>query len=153
MGRRGPAPVPTKLRLLHGARESDVNMDEPIPRSGDIERPYDMSVDVSAIFWRTVRELEHMGLAAPSDVDSIAAYAEAVDKHRKAAALLKVSPILVKGIHGNLVRNPALIVQRDTALLIRAFAQEFGLTPSARTRIETVKAQAATDDNPFAGHG
>lgn len=149
MGKRGPAPKPTALRLLEGARERDVNRNEPIARSGRIEPPAGMSDDVRVIFDYVVDELEHMKIASPADRDSIACYAEAVDKHRKASAVLAKSPVLIKGIHGGMVRNPALAVQRDAAQMIRQFAQEFGLTPSARARIDSER--LADDDlNPFA---
>jgi phage terminase small subunit len=46
-----------------------------------------------------------------------------------------------------------LQVQRDSAQVIRAFAHEFGLTPSARARIEVKTDQDAGQDNPFAGLG
>jgi P27 family predicted phage terminase small subunit len=150
MGRRGPAPKPAKLRLLEGARERDINQNAPIPRSGEVVPPDEMSDDVRAIFDYTLAELEHMGIVAPADRDALVAYCEAVDKHRKASALLARSPVLVKGMHGNLVRNPAMQIQRDAAHLIRQFAQEFGLTPSARARIDRDRDD---DDgaNPFAG--
>lgn len=149
MGKRGPAPTPTHLRLLHGARERDVTRNEPVARTGVIEAPEGMSPEVLRIFHWVVHELEAMGIASPADRDSIACYAEAVEKHRQASALLARSPVLVKGIHGNLVRNPALIVQRDAAQQIRQFAQEFGLTPSARARIDR-RDDEGDGDNPFA---
>lgn len=146
----GPPPTPTRLRLLHGAQASKLNQHEPKPRVGELEAPDGMSADVLAIWEYTVRELVAMGIDAPADRDSLAAYCEAVDKHRKSSALLARSPLLVQGQKGNLVRNPLLIVQRDAALLIRGFAQEFGLTPSARTRIDTERQEADDADNPFA---
>lgn len=149
MGKRGPAPKPTNLRLLQGARDRDVNRNEPVARTGKIDPPEGMSPEAKRIFHWAVRELEHMGIASPADRDSIACYAEAVEKHRQASTLLARSPVLVKGMHGNLVRNPALIVQRDAAQQIRQFAQEFGLTPSARARIDN-RADEADGDNPFA---
>lgn len=149
MGKRGPAPKPTNLRLLEGARTRDVNQHEPIARTGEIEPPADMSDDVRSIFEYVVAELEHMGIASPADRDSIVCYCEAVDKHRKASAVLARSAILIKGLHGNMVRNPALIVQRDAAQVIRQFAQEFGLTPSARARIDNERRDDESD-NPFA---
>jgi P27 family predicted phage terminase small subunit len=150
MGRRGPAPKPASLRLLNGARERDVSTTEPVARSGEIVPPVDMSDDVREIFDYTVAELEFMKIASPADRDALVAYCEAVDKHRKASALLARSPVLVKGMHGNLVRNPAIQIQRDAAHLIRQLAQEFGLTPSARARIDRDRDD---DDgaNPFAG--
>ena len=40
--------------------------------------------------------------------------------------------LLVRGRGEGLVTNPAWRVYRDTALLVRAYCAEFGLTPSAR---------------------
>lgn len=149
MGKRGPAPTPTNLRLLNGARERDVNHNEPQPRIGKMEPPPGMAPEVRAIFLWAADELAHMGIDSPADRDALAAYACAVENHRQASALLARSPVLVKGAHGNLVRNPALIVQRDAAHQIRAFAQEFGLTPSARARIDR-RDEEGEADNPFA---
>jgi P27 family predicted phage terminase small subunit len=105
---------------------------------------------VLAIWTYTVVELRAMGIDAPSDRDALVAYCEAVDKHRKASALLRRSPLLIAGQKGNLVRNPLLMIQRDAAHLIRQFAQEFGLTPSARTRIDHESQQTSDVGNPFA---
>lgn len=149
VGKRGPAPQPAHLRLLNGARERDVNMNEPVPRTGKIDPPPGMAAEARAIFNNAVAELEHMGIASPADADSLACYAEAVANHREASARIAQFGVLVKSERGYPVRNPALIVQRGAAQTIRAFAQEFGLTPSARARI----AQGSDEpeaDNPFA---
>jgi P27 family predicted phage terminase small subunit len=79
------------------------------------------------------------------------AYCEAVVAHAKACEILAKSAVLIKGIHGNLVRNPALQIQRDASRTMLRFAQEFGLTPSARTQIE-VGAERG-DASPFSGTG
>lgn len=151
MGKRGKSPRPARLRLLDGAQPSKVNLNEPIARSGRMLPPDGLSDDVLAIFEWTVTELQHMRIDAPADRDSLVAYCEAVDKHRKSSALLARSSMLIKGQKGNLVRNPALMIQRDAAHLIRQFAQEFGLTPSARARIDSERGHSADDfDNPFA---
>lgn len=149
MGRRGPAPQPAKLRLLQGAREDRVNRREPIPRGLPPKCPAGVAREVRAVWDYTVAELAHMGTTFAADRDALICYCEAVVAHRKASTLLAKSEVLIKGIHGNPVRNPALQVQRDAAQTIRAFAQEFGLTPSARARIE-VKGQGDAEDNPFA---
>lgn len=152
MGKRGPAPKPTVLKLLHGERHLDrLNSDEPTPRPADVVEPDDASDDVLAVWRRIVGELEAMNLAFPADADALRCYCEAVVAHRKASSILARTPVLVKGIHGNLVRNPALQIQRDAANTVRAFAQEFGLTPSARSSIRATEAAGGVgDDNPFA---
>ena len=108
----------------------------------------------------TVNELHLMGLAARCDRDTLLAYAHAVVNHRKASHLVANSDILIRSPQsGKLIRNPALVVQKDAAYAIRLFAQEFGLTPASRSRIY-VGAQApgaldpeAQRDNPFANAG
>lgn len=153
MGLRGPTPKPTALRLLHGEKNKDrINTDEPIPRDALPVCPDTADPQVRAVWDYTMRELAAMKIVAAADRDALLCYCEAVVNHRKASALLAKSEVLIKGIHGNPVRNPALAVQRDAAELIRRYAQEFGLTPSGRSRIRTMEAgsHGAEDDNPFA---
>lgn len=136
MGKRGPAPKPTALRLLHGDRKDRINRNEPRPRVADPEPPEGVAEDVLEHWHFYVDELRAMQTLAHCDRDSLLCLCEAVARHRRASALLAGSDVLIKGLHGGLVRNPAVAVQRDAALEIRAFAQEFGLTPSARSGIK-----------------
>lgn len=154
MGRRGPAPRPTALKLLHGERNQDrINRDEPLPRPTLPEPPEGMAADAREVWDETLAELEAMSLAFSADGPALRCYCEAVVIHRKASHLLSKSAVLVKGLHGNLVRNPALQIQRDAAQTIRAFAQEFGLTPSARSSIRAGEAGGGGEENPFASTG
>lgn len=109
-----------------------------------------MADDVKEIWDYTLAELAAMRIAASADRDSLVCYCEAVVAHRKASAILAKTSVLVRGLHGNMVRNPALQIQRDAAHTIRAFAQEFGLTPSGRTRIQTEGRDGGEQQNPFA---
>lgn len=151
MGRRGPSPKPRALRLLHGDRQDRINDYEPVPSGEPIAPPEGISAEVRAVWDFTVHHLAAMGTAAASDRDALRAYCEAVVAHHKASEILAKTAVLIKGIHGNLVRNPALQIQRDAAHTIRAFAQEFGLTPSARTRIEV--GADRDEESPFSGTG
>lgn len=153
MGRRGRAPKPTALRIVEGDHHTErYNHHEPIPITGRPECPDDVSDDVREIWNYTVKELDGMGIAHACDRDTLRCYCEAVVAHRRASAIVAQSGVLIKGLHNNWVRNPALVIQRDAAYMVRQFAQEFGLTPSARTRIE--HRESNTDEgNPFAGTG
>ena len=155
MGKRGPAPAPTALKLLRGERHlTRINEDEPQPREALPEPPQDLDAEVAEVWRETVRELAVMRIAFACDAPSLRAYCEAVVVHRKASRLVAQSAILVKGANGGWVRNPALQIQRDSAQTIRAFAQEFGLTPSARSSIKATEAAGGgAADNPFAGTG
>lgn len=153
MGRRGPAPKPTSLRLLQGDRKDRINDREPVARDILPDLPDGVAADVAEVWEYTLGELIVMKTVAAADRDSLICYCEAVVAHRKASAILARSPVLVKGIHGNMVRNPALQIQRDAAQTIRAFAQEFGLTPSGRTRIQTEGRNGGEQTNPFTAVG
>jgi P27 family predicted phage terminase small subunit len=136
MGKRGPSPKPTQLRLLHGDRPNRINHDEPPAPSGLPECPDDATDEVRQIWDYAIKNLIVMGVATPADRDALRVYCEAVVTHRKACALLAKSPVLVPGaIKGTVLANPAVRVQRDAAAVIRAYAGEFGFTPSARSEI------------------
>ena len=153
MGQRGKAPMPTKLRLLSGDPNKDrYNPREPEPREGKLVCPRDASPEVKRIWKERLVELEAMGLAYPSDIDSWRAFCEAVAVHEAACRELAGADLLVMGQHGYLVKNPALQVQRDAALTLLRFATHFGLTPSARTTVMTDK-KDDNANNPFAGTG
>lgn len=143
MGKRGPAPKPTALRLLHGDRPARTNQDEPRPSDGPPQCPDDASDEVREVWEYTLSQLIVMGIATPADRDALRCFCEAVVTHRKASAILAKSNIIVPGvIKGSVVRNPAVQIQRDSAAVIRAFAQEFGFTPSARSEIHKGGASA-----------
>lgn len=150
----GPAKAPNSLRLLRGDKNPDrFNANEPVPREGQLVPPDDVSDEVREVWESRLVELAAMNLAFPSDIDSWRAYCEAVVVHHKACRLLAQSPVLIQGLHGGLVKNPALSVQEHAALQLLRFAQQFGLTPSARATVQADKNMAAEAANPFAGMG
>jgi len=141
MGKRGPAPLPTKLKLLHGERRpSRLNQTEPQPRPSRPRLPADLGPAAKVVWRRVLRELGATGIITGADTDILRAYCEAVARSETAARLLDQSGPLVRASgtgarRGELVKNPLHQVVRDNALLLRALARELGLTPSARTAL------------------
>jgi P27 family predicted phage terminase small subunit len=161
MGRRGPAPKPSGLRLLegtdrrgHSGRRLDRSK-EPIAPDDELVPPYELAAEVRQVWDQTVADLEAMGVASSADVNQVAIYAEAVVLHRAASRLIAQSSILMVGARGTLVINKAVLVQRQASLVALRLAQEFGLTPAARTSIDVdatpVRQPAGRKPNPFAG--
>ena len=145
--------MPQTLRLLTGDTHKDrYNDAEPQPQEGKLEPPADLSDEVRRIWVARVKDLEHMGLAFPSDIDSWRAFCEAVVVHEKACRALIGQPVLVQGLGGFPVKNPAIQVQRDSALTLLRLAQQFGLTPSARSTVRVPKKPDGSA-NPFSGTG
>jgi P27 family predicted phage terminase small subunit len=71
----------------------------------------------------------------------LAILAELLVVQQRAARVLNKSAILVESSEGRMMRNPAAIVLRDAASLARLYAQEFGLTPSARAAIRLAEGE------------
>jgi P27 family predicted phage terminase small subunit len=135
MGKRGPAPKPTNLRVLHGERPYRINQREPQPSAAMLELPGWLSDPAREVWERLAPDLERRGLLTAWDVDTFAVLCNAVAHHRQAAKLVARSGVLIKGRKDAVVKSPAMQVIRDTAQTIRAYAQEFGLTPSARSQL------------------
>ena len=134
MGRRGPAPTPTRLKVLKGERPYRINRDEPDPGPGEPERPDYLSPLAAEEWDRVIGYLLAMGTVSAADVTALACYCEAVSRWRGLAQVVASSPPVIRR-EGILVKNPAYSQIRDAAIEVRLFAREFGLTPSARAGI------------------
>lgn len=140
MGRRGPAPTPTKLKLLRGNPGRRPIGQDPEPRVGPPVQPAGMSEPSRAVWDRLIGDYGHTGVLTGVDADAMRIYCEAVVRYEQAAQLLEGSGPLVKGARANeLVKNPLHQVVRDNADLVRAFARELGFTPSARSALSEIK--------------
>ncbi len=121
--------------MLRGDRKDRINTAEPKPRKQRARVPAWLSPDARAVWQRTAKQLDAMGLLYAADEDVIVAYVHAVVNYRKATKIVEELGLLVEGRRDGLVTNPAVRVQRDAATLIRMLAAELGLTPSARSRL------------------
>lgn len=132
MGRRGPAPTPTKVKILRGeTRPSRVNYREPIPSADVPKMPADMDAEATAVWRRVISATGHTGVIRAPDSDGLRCYCEAVSRYTQASRLYAGSGPLVRR-DGGLVKNPLHQVIRDDGDQIRLFARELGLSPSAR---------------------
>jgi len=136
MGRRGPAPTPTRLKVLHGeTRPSRIPAAEPVPRDVRPVPPPWLNSEARAVWDRTTAELAAMGMCHAADTDSLVVYCTAVVNHARAQQLLDAAGPLMKGTEGGVVRNPAVATVNAAAVIINKYAREFGLTPSARVNL------------------
>ena len=89
MGRRGPAPTPTKVkRLLGETRPSRLNLREPVPSADIPKMPPDMDPDAKVVWRRVIRDMRHTGVIRAADADVLRAYCESVVRYQHAARLL-----------------------------------------------------------------
>lgn len=96
VGKRGPKPQPTHLRLLTGSHPERVNRYEPMPRAALPVCPDGVSSEVREVWDYTLAELSAMGSVSAADRDALVCYCEAVVTHRKASELVAGTAILVR---------------------------------------------------------
>lgn len=133
MGRRGPAPKPTALKLLQGEhRPSRVSPAEPRPRDLPPERPAWLSQAARDEWDRIAPDLWVMRTATAVDSTALAAYCEAVARFRVATDLVAKAGLMLRDRDGTVRRNPAVSQARDASFEMLRWAREFGLTPASR---------------------
>lgn len=142
MGKRGPAPKPTEMRLLHGDRKDRINAGEPLPGTGEVVRPSWLAGDAVVLWDELAADLEERGVLTAWDVPAFAACCWWFGKWREAAGMVDSDGILVEGYRGSQVKNPAHQVARDSWSQFEKLAGRFGLTPSDRAQL-SVDAPAA----------
>src|SRR5437899_967664 len=138
MGKRGPAPAPTALKLVRGTRSDRVNSDEPLPGSGEVVCPDWLDGDGRGGGDRLAPDLVAKGVLTAWDVDTFADLCALVVLNRSALADLAergtriVSP--VKELRDGsvvyaTVKNPNWQVARESAALLVTVGGRFGLNP------------------------
>lgn len=154
MALRGPKTKPTTLKLLTGtARSGRLNPQEPRPEVVQPDAPAHLS-DAARVEWdRIVTELLALRLLTNLDRAALAAYCQAYGRWSSAeTALARMAErdavtdgLIVKTKSGNLIQNPLVGAANKAMADMVRYAAEFGLTPSARTRV----AGGIAGDDPF----
>ncbi len=150
MGRRGPAPTPAAVKILHGeTRPSRVNFEEPLPRQVEPVRPREMDDRAQRIWHHVLREMASAGVILAADRDVLRTYCEAVSSYeRNVAMLIQAGSVIRASRDRGLVVNPFHRVVREEREAIRLLARELGLSPAARAglRMDMAAASDSLDD-------
>jgi P27 family predicted phage terminase small subunit len=135
---RGRKPHPTHLKLVKGnPRHRPLTDSEPAPRKTLPEPPAELSGDARKEWDRVAPELYRMGLLTALDRSALAAYCQVYGRWVQAERGIAEGGLLSTTIKGNLIQNALVgIANKAMADMVR-YAAEFGMTPSARTRLRT----------------
>ena len=141
MGKRGPRPEPTILKIAKGnPGKRQLNKQEPKPETDGIEPPAWVT-GVSLKKWHEiVPKLIAMGVMTNADIEAIARYCtmhehyvKYLDQVRRGLDVLVIRD--EKGKVKYMQSTPAATMVTKLAQSMLRIEQEFGLTPSARTGI------------------
>jgi len=155
MGRRGPAPKPTALRVLQGnPGKIPLNPHEPHPKpaASNLQPPSFLRKDGLDAWKRLAPQLLAVGLLTEVDTDVFAAYCANYARWREAENFLQVNGLMFgvrdfTGINKNdekaklsapvkyLQQYPQVSIAQKALLMMCKLGAELGLTPASRSRI------------------
>jgi P27 family predicted phage terminase small subunit len=133
----GPPPTPLHLRLLKGNPGRRPLRPEPQPELAPAcpEPPPFLGAYARDEWFRVAPELHRLGLLTVLDINPLAAYAVSYARWRTAEEALTSAAATVSTADGSLRVHPLVRISRDAASDMLRYANEFGLTPVARSRL------------------
>lgn len=138
----GRKPKPTQLRIIEGKRgHRPLNESEPKPEAGAPTRPEWLLTEAKREWGRIVPELDRLGLLTKIDRGALAGYCQAYGRAVEAEAMLKKDGLTFETPNGYVQQRPEVSIAQKSWQLAKAFATEFGLTPSSRSRLSIETAQ------------
>lgn len=145
MGRK---PKPTHLKIVGGEkRPSRVKKGEPAANLGTADAPIWLSARATEIFDQISATLHGMGIASPDNMHAQALCASRLEEVEILTAVIEDSGRTYKSA-GLVKARPEVSMRSEAMRHAQSLLAEFGLTPSARTKVSAGKAPEA---NPFAG--
>jgi P27 family predicted phage terminase small subunit len=151
MGKRGPAPVPTKIKIARGTLRSR-NKTEPEPPASGVAMPGHLG-EVAAARWRELLPLlQAVRVMTDADVEALARYCDTYEWWLATRAILKKDgctyPILNDGGEIKYIaQRPEVSIAHKLAQQLRQLEQDFGLNPSARSSLSVQPDKPATDED------
>lgn len=152
---RGRKPKPTHLKLVTGnPGRRHLNQAEPKHALSIPTPPPELSDDAKVEWGRVAERLYRVGTLTEVDRAALAAYCDAYGRWAQAtraiSAMAEKDPVtrglLIKTSNGNAIQNPLVGVANKAASDLVRYAAEFGMTPSARSRINAEGHKAEAED-------
>lgn len=147
MATRGRKPKPTALKVLEGnPGKRPLNTDEPKPKKKAPKCPSWLEPVAKKEWKRMSKTLEQIGVLTQVDGAAFAGYCQAYARWREAEEFLTKHGTIFKTPSGYIQQVPQVSIAQTYLKIMKDFCSEFGLTPSARTRIKTGTETGKTDD-------
>jgi P27 family predicted phage terminase small subunit len=149
----GRKPTPTHIKLLKGnPGKRALPRREPKPTRGVPTMPSHLSARAKAAWKAIGPELDRMGVLTLADGKALELLCDAYAEYRAAREIVERDGMTYESVsqHGTMWRTrPEVPIASDAYRRVAAMLREFGLTPSARTKVQTAGG-SDKPDNPFA---
>lgn len=149
VGQRGRKPRPTAMKELEGnPGKRKLNVNEPKPSRAAPQCPEWLDEEAKKEWDRMVRHLELLGVITEIDMAAFAAYCQAYSRWKEAEEFITKHGTIVKTPSGYWQQVPQVSIAQTYLKLMHKFCEQFGLTPSARSRI-VAGAGSVDEDDPM----
>jgi P27 family predicted phage terminase small subunit len=155
----GRPPKPARLKLVEGRSAGRDSGGRVVPSTPAFARtvpepPPVLRGEALAEWHRVLPELLRLELVKAPDAASLAAYCLTWERLVAAQEIVDAEGMVLHDDNvGRAQRHPALLTVEAASRELRSWAQQFGLTPSAESRLRTPKGDDGGEANPFAGVG
>ena len=155
---RGRKPLPSHLKLIKGSAKGELRKrgkPTDVEVTPSLPMPPPHLCDEAKVEWgRVASMLYALRLLSDADIAALSAYCQAWATFKRATSALErmaaqdpvTQGLLVKTTNGNAIQNPLLGIANKAASDMVRFAAEFGMTPSARARINLGDSKAPEAD-------
>lgn len=139
----GRKPKPTALKVVTGnPGKRPLNNNEPQIPTFTIPNPPAHLNEIALDEWNNVApSLFNCGILSVVDRAALGAYCQAYARWAEAEALLAEMKLTVETAAGNHIQNPLVGIANKAAGDMMKYAAEFGMTPSARSRLSLKEKQ------------
>ena len=141
MAAKGRKPLPTALKVLEGDRgkgRRPINQNEPTPPQDNVKCPDWLLPEAKKEWKRLGPSLVAMGILTDHDMEAFAGYCQAYARWREAEEFMTQHGTIVKTKSGYWQQVPQVSIAQTYLKIMNKIAEQFGLTPAARSRITAV---------------
>lgn len=139
----GPAPKPTALKIVAGnPGNRQLSKSEPVLESSAPDCPSHLAPEARIEWQRIMPLLLHYKIVTEIDTAALALYCQAYARWQQAEKKITEhrektgdDGLLIKAPSGYPIQNPYLAIANRAMEDCHKYLQQFGLSPSARTRV------------------
>lgn len=144
---RGRKPIPTAIKVLEGnPGKRKLNEYEPKPEKKAPKCPIWLDPEAKKEWKRTAQKLEELGILTEVDMAAFAGYCQAYARWKEAEEFITKHGTIVKTPSGYWQQVPQVSIAQTYLKIMNRFCEQFGLTPSSRSRISADSKAVETDD-------
>lgn len=149
MATRGRKPKPTALKILEGnPGHRPLNKKDPLMKGKLPKCPSWLEDDAKVEWKRLGKALAEVGMLTEMDMAAFAGYCQAYARWKEAEEFITQHGDMVKTPNGYLQQVPQVSIAQTNLKIMLKFCEQFGLTPSARSRLigEANNADSTVDE-------